>query len=45
MECFARKNMKNKYWIIDLDGFGMTEVTRTAHGPFPSVADGIPRVS
>ncbi|NDG71776.1 MAG: hypothetical protein EBY32_10840 [Proteobacteria bacterium] len=31
--------MKNKYWIIDLDGFGMTEVTRTAHGPFKSVAD------
>lgn len=38
MECFAGKNMKNKYWIIDLDGSGMTDGTRTAHGPFPSVA-------
>jgi hypothetical protein len=39
MENFAKKKMKNKYWIIDLDGFGMTEVTKTAHGPFPSVAE------
>ena len=39
MECSERKKMKNKYWIIDLDGFGMTEVTRTASGPFPSVAE------
>ena len=39
MECFARKNMKNKYWIIDLDRFGMTEGTKAAHGPFKSVAD------
>lgn len=27
-----------KYWIIDLDGFGMSKSTKTAHGPFKTVA-------
>jgi hypothetical protein len=31
--------MSDKYWIIDLDGFGMTDRTRTACGPFRSVAE------
>jgi hypothetical protein len=28
-----------KYWIIDLEGFGMSENTREARGPFKSIAD------
>ena len=39
MECSERKKMKNKYWIIDLEGCGMAEDTKTAIGPFKSVAD------
>jgi hypothetical protein len=28
-----------KYWIIDLEGYGMSENTREARGPFKSIAD------
>lgn len=28
-----------KYWIIDLEGHGMSEETREARGPFRSIAD------
>lgn len=28
-----------KYWIIDLEDFGMSEGTKEAHGPFKSIAD------
>ena len=28
-----------KYWIIDLEGHGMSEETREARGPFKSIAD------
>lgn len=30
---------KKKYWIIDLEGYGMPEDTREARGPFKSIAD------
>lgn len=28
-----------KYWIIDLEGYGMSEGTREARGPFKSIAE------
>lgn len=28
-----------KYWIIDLEGYGMAEDTKEARGPFKSIAD------
>ena len=28
-----------KYWIIDLEGYGMSENTKEARGPFKSIAD------
>jgi hypothetical protein len=28
-----------KYWIIDLEGYGMAEGTKEARGPFKSIAD------
>lgn len=28
-----------KYWIIDLEGYGRSEETREARGPFKSIAD------
>jgi hypothetical protein len=31
--------MKNKYWIIDLEQFGMAEGTAAARGPFKSIAE------
>lgn len=30
---------KKKYWIIELEGYGMPEDTREARGPFKSIAD------
>lgn len=29
----------NKFWIIDLEGFGMSKGTKEAHGPFKSIAE------
>lgn len=29
----------NKFWIIDLEGYGMSEGTKKAHGPFKSIAE------
>jgi hypothetical protein len=28
-----------KYWIIDLEDFGISEGAKEAHGPFKSIAD------
>lgn len=29
----------NKFWVIDLEGYGMAEGTKEAHGPFKSIAE------
>lgn len=28
-----------RFWVIDLEGFGMSEDTREARGPFKSIAE------